>query len=215
MSRLLVGAALGACLVAPLVVVAFFLREVAISSQSFVLRGAEYRAPYGRALGPTQQQALRDLAAYRTLVLGGHVHQCHQCGRPVCPRPSHRRGSANRRSSASCAPRRDSKNRRATGLCAATGQLRFRQVPGTRCQLRGRPLGPSGWALGNSELIQLGLCPKHQSDAAQPPPSTVGIPVATSGGRNRGAGTAGESGWDPQSGTAVYQGVTGDPGEDR
>jgi hypothetical protein len=35
---------------------------------------------YGGVLSATQRQALRDLAAYRTAVLGGHVEHCLDCG---------------------------------------------------------------------------------------------------------------------------------------
>jgi hypothetical protein len=45
--------------------------------------GAAYRARIGTALAPSQRRALRDLAACRTPVRGGHVHRCTQCGRTV------------------------------------------------------------------------------------------------------------------------------------
>ncbi len=47
------------------------------------LHGAAYCARYGKALGPGQLRTLRDLEACRTPALGGHVHQCDQCGRTV------------------------------------------------------------------------------------------------------------------------------------
>jgi hypothetical protein len=44
------------------------------------LHGAAYAARFGKALGPSQRRALRDLQVCRTAACGGHVQQCAQCG---------------------------------------------------------------------------------------------------------------------------------------
>jgi hypothetical protein len=43
------------------------------------LHGAAYREQYGNTLNPDQKRALRDIAACRTPLLGGHVYQCDHC----------------------------------------------------------------------------------------------------------------------------------------
>ncbi len=47
------------------------------------LHGAAYGARFGKALGPSQRRALRDLQVCRTPACGGHVQQCAQCGPTV------------------------------------------------------------------------------------------------------------------------------------
>lgn len=47
------------------------------------LHGAAFLAEFADRVLPSQQRALRDLEACRTPSLGGHVHQCDQCGRQI------------------------------------------------------------------------------------------------------------------------------------
>ena len=60
------------------------------------LHGAAYREQLGVSLSSVQKRALRDIAACRTPLFGGHVHQCdhcqqkvfsyHSCGNRSCPK---------------------------------------------------------------------------------------------------------------------------------
>jgi hypothetical protein len=47
------------------------------------LHGAEYCRQSGVCLSSVQKRALRDIAACRTPLLGGHVHQCDHCQEKV------------------------------------------------------------------------------------------------------------------------------------
>jgi len=58
------------------------LRERPVLEVAEVIRqhGAAFLDRYGGVLSATQRKALRDLAACRTAVLGGHVERCLDCG---------------------------------------------------------------------------------------------------------------------------------------
>src|SRR5438034_1404597 len=43
------------------------------------LHGAEYRKQYRNNVNPVRKRALRDIAAWRTSLFGGHVYQCDHC----------------------------------------------------------------------------------------------------------------------------------------
>lgn len=46
----------------------------------FRLHGPAYLAEFGHSLSTQQKRALRDISLCRTAALGGHIHQCDECG---------------------------------------------------------------------------------------------------------------------------------------
>ena len=46
----------------------------------FRIHGPAYLAAFGHSLSAQQKRALRDISLCRTAALGGHVHQCDECG---------------------------------------------------------------------------------------------------------------------------------------
>jgi transposase-like zinc-binding protein len=46
----------------------------------FRIHGPAYLATFEDSLNAQQKRALRDISLCRTAALGGHVHQCDECG---------------------------------------------------------------------------------------------------------------------------------------